>query len=66
MISKYPDVEINLSQCDGNVFSILGRCQQEARRQGVEKSEITLFLEEAQAGDYNGAIQTCLRWFNIT
>ena len=32
----------------------------------MEKSEIALFLDEAQAGDYNGAIQTCLRWFDIT
>ena len=66
MTTKYPYIEVNLSKCDGNVFAILGRCQKEARRQGVEEGEISSFLYEAESRDYDYALQTCFRWFTIT
>ena len=66
MTTKYPYIEVNLSKCDGNVFAILGRCQKEARRQGVDNDEIAAFLYEAESRDYDYALQTCFRWFTIT
>lgn len=66
---KYPNITVDLSGGDGNVFSILGRCRHAARHSGSEdrlsEEEFNQFYKEATAGDYNHAIQTCMRWFNV-
>jgi hypothetical protein len=62
-VPKYPNVEIQLSGEDGNVFSIIGRCTKSARRGGVSKEEINVFTSEMMSGDYDHALQTVMRWF---
>jgi hypothetical protein len=64
MEPKYPHITVKLVGEDGNSFSILGRCQQAMRRAGLPKAEIDAFFEEAQSGDYNNLLATCMRWFN--
>ena len=54
------------SHATGMYSPSLGRCQKEARRQGVENDEIAAFLYEAESRDYDYALQTCFRWFTIT
>lgn len=61
---KYPQVKVKLVSGDGNAFFILGRCQQAARRADLPEEEIKAFFNEAQAGDYNHLLATCMRWFD--
>jgi hypothetical protein len=62
---KHPQIRVQLVGNDGNAFAILGRCQQAARRAGLDKAEIDLFIAEATAGDYDNLLQTCIRWFEV-
>ncbi len=63
---RYPSVNVVLSNCDGNAFSILGRVSKEMRRAGVAEYEIDVFTEEAMGGDYNNLLQTCMRWVDVS
>ena len=61
---KYPNIEVNLANEDGNAFAIMGRCQIAARRAGLTREEINAFINEAKSGDYNNLLQVCQHWFN--
>jgi len=59
---KYPNIEVQLSDEDGNAFSIIGRVQRALRRAGVPDDEIKQFAAEAMSGDYDNVLQTTMRW----
>jgi len=63
---KYPDVEVQLSETDGNAFAILGRVQRALRQADVPSDEIDQFRKEATAGDYDHLLQTCMRWVDVS
>ena len=65
MMSKYPDIEIQLSGQDGNAFHILGVCMQAMRRAGLSQSERDEFQNQATSGDYNHLLATCVEWFEV-
>ena len=50
---------------DGNAFSILARAQVAAKKAGWEPEAIALFLQEAQSGDYNHLLATCMKYFRV-
>lgn len=62
--TKYPHVKVKLVGEDSNAFNILGLCQRVARRANVPAKEISAFMQEATAGDYDHLLQTCQRWFH--
>ena len=62
---KYPHINIPLVGEDGNAFSILGRVQRIARRNGLTADEIKEFHAEATSGDYNNLLLTVMRWFTV-
>jgi len=63
---RYPSVNVDLSNCDGNAFSILGRVSKEMRRAGVSDNEVSVFTKEAMSGDYDNLLQTCMRWVDVS
>lgn len=65
MIPKYPDINVTLTRHDGNAFAVLGRCREAAAEAGLSDAEITAFMNEAMAGDYDHLLQTAMRWFQI-
>ena len=62
---KYPNIKIKLVGCDGNAFSILGRCFAAIRSSGLSKTELDEFKKQATSGDYNNLLSTCLEWFYV-
>jgi len=62
---KYPDIEVELSDSDGNAFMIMGRVRKAMRRAGIAEEEIQKFRNEATAGDYDHMLQTCMKWVEI-
>ena len=66
METKYPDIEVELSEQDGNAFAILGRVTKALRRADVPSDEIDAFQKEATAGDYDHLLQTCMRWVDVS
>jgi len=61
---KYPNIEVNLTNEDGNAFVILARCRVAAKKAGLTKEEIETFTNEAEKDDYDHLLQVCQRWFN--
>ena len=59
---KYPDVHVQLTGEDGNVFFIMGRIGTALRRANVPQEEIDKFYEEAKSSDYDNALQTVMKW----
>lgn len=64
-MAKHDEITVKLAGEDGNAFAILGQVQKALRRGGVPQSEITEFLDEATAGDYDELLQTVMRWVNV-
>ena len=58
---KYPDIEVQLSDRDGNVFAIIGRVRLALRRTGVHPDDIEAFTNECDKGNYDHALQTVMR-----
>lgn len=63
---KYPEIEVNLSDSDGNAFAILGRVGKALRRAGIADADIKEFYQEAKAGDYDHLLQTCMKWVDVS
>jgi hypothetical protein len=62
---KYLDIEVQLTGEDGNAMVIIGSVRRALRRNGVEGAEVSAFTDEAMSGDYDNALQTCMRWVEV-
>lgn len=57
----FPQVEVELSDQDGNAFSIIGRTVKAMRRAGVPEEDRQAYVAEATSGDYDHVLQTTIR-----
>mgnify|MGYP001231011094 FL=1 len=62
---KYPEITVKLVGEDGNAFSILGKVKRALRSGGVSDAEVSEFLEEATAGDYDHLLRVVMNWVNV-
>lgn len=62
---KYPNVEVQLSGVDGNVFNVVARVELALKRAGVSTEEQKEFVDQAFSGDYDNALQTCMKWVTV-
>lgn len=53
-------VSLDLTEVDGNAFSLMGAFSKAARRQGWAKEEIDKVLSECTSGDYDHLLQTLM------
>lgn len=65
MQTKYPHINVTLTDINGNAFAILGACRKAAERARLPQEEIDAFYAEATSDDYDHLIQTAMRWFNV-
>ena len=64
---KFPEVHVQLSGEDGNVFSIIGRVIQALRRAGCSPSEIDAFWKEVQSSQsYDEALRVVMQWVSVS
>jgi hypothetical protein len=61
---KFPEVEVNLSEIDGNAFSIIGAVRRALRRKATPE-QIEEFVAEATSGDYDHLLQTTMRTVTV-
>jgi hypothetical protein len=59
---KYPNVKVQLVGRDGNAFAIMGAVQSALKKAGVDKDEISNYLAESMAGDYNNLLRVAMEW----
>ncbi len=62
IMSKFPNIEVQMTGNDGNAFAVLGAVQKALRKAGVPQEERDQFHQEATSGDYNHLLATCMEW----
>ena len=59
------DLIVNMWDCDGNAFAIIGRVAKTMRLASIDRRIVELFQEEAMAGNYEELLRTCDKWVTI-
>ena len=57
--------ELKLIGRDGNVFFILGSAIKIGRKAGWSEEKIEEFRKDFMGGDYDHALQTCDKYFDV-
>jgi hypothetical protein len=62
-----PDVKpvVQLTGEDGNAFGVMGRVKRALARQGADQEYINKYLQESMGGDYDGLLQTAMKYVNV-
>lgn len=58
-------IKVQLLGEDGNAMMMIGSVRKALRRAGVPADELTAFVDEAMAGDYDHVLQTCMTWVEV-
>lgn len=59
------NVKVQLSGEDGNAFFIISRVKRAMRKAEVDKEVIESFTKEAESGDYDNVLQTCMKYVEV-
>ena len=59
------DIEVQLSEKDGNAFAIIGTVRS-ALRKGGRADLIDQFTKEAAAEDYDHLLRTCMKYVVVS
>lgn len=64
---RFPDVHVQLTGNDGNVFLIIGRVQRALLTGGATREQATEFVNEVTDADsYDAALATVMRWVSVS
>lgn len=64
---RFPAVHVRLSGKDGNVFLIMGRVCRALAQAGATEDDVKSFMNEMMAaGSYGDALQTVMRWVDVS
>ena len=55
-------INLDLSNIDGNAFSIMGTFSKQAKRENWSEKEIQFVLDEAKKNDYDHLLQTIMNY----
>ena len=64
-MTKYPEIEVQLSGRDGNAFAIMGAVEKALRKGGISQDEISTYLKESMSGDYDNLLRTAMSWVSV-
>ncbi|QQV92982.1 hypothetical protein SEA_HYDRO_89 [Mycobacterium phage Hydro] len=63
---KHPDVHVQLTGQDGNVFFIIGKVSKALREAG-HANEVTAFVDEVTNADsYDAALAVVMQWVEVS
>jgi len=65
-MAKYDNIEVELTDQDGNAFAIMGRVSSALRRNGVPQLEIDEYVKESMSGDYDNLLRTAVKWVAVS
>jgi hypothetical protein len=65
-MTKYPEIEVQLTGQDGNAFAIMGAVSRELRKAGVSKEEINEYTSESMSGDYDNLLRVAMSWVAVS
>ena len=64
-MSKYPEIEVQLTGNDGNAFAIMGIVGQALKEANVSKDEIAEYTEQSMSGDYDNLLRVAMSWVTV-
>ena len=56
---------VKLSETNGNAFAIISRVRKALKKANYKQDDIEKFTKEATQGDYDNALQTCMKWVDV-
>tara|TARA_B110000285_G_scaffold174575_1_gene195774 strand:+ start:148 stop:381 length:234 start_codon:yes stop_codon:yes gene_type:complete len=65
VMSKYPDVQVDLVGEDGNAMAIMARVSSALRRAGVSREERDAYYEQSTSGDYDNVLRVAMEWVEV-
>jgi hypothetical protein len=65
-MTKYPEIEVQLTGQDGNAFAIMGAVSKGLRSNGVSKEEIDQCMNEMMSGDYHNLLRVAMSWVAVS
>ena len=65
-MTKYPEIEVQLTGQDGNAFAIMGAVSTALRKGGVSKEEINEYTSQSMSGDYDNLLRTAMSWVSVS
>lgn len=64
---KYPDITVQLTGQNGNIFNLMGLVNRQLRGARINEKIINDFSEEVfDSKSYNEALQIIMKWVNVT
>ena len=61
---RYPNITVQLSGNDGNAFAIMATVRKALRRAGVSADEVSEYVKQSTAGDYDNLLRVAMSWVN--
>lgn len=65
MEPRFPHVEVQLSNEDGNAFAVIGKTMKALRKADVEPDVISAFQDEAMSGNYDHVLATVMQTVTV-
>lgn len=63
---RFPDVIVQLTGQDGNVFFLAGQVSRSLRNAGATKADVDEFVHEVMtAENYDAALRVMMRWVTV-
>lgn len=59
------EVEVALTENDGNAFSIMAQVRKALKRAGATPEEISEYATESMSGDYDNLLRVAMKWVEV-
>ena len=64
---RYPDIAVQLTGSDGNMFMLASKVGRAMKQSGVSREEIDEFYREVTNSEsYDAALQVLMRWVDVS
>lgn len=64
-MSKYPEIEVQLTGNDGNAFAIMGVVRRALKQADVSKDEVAEYTKQSMSGDYDNLLRVAMSWVTV-
>ena len=64
-MTKYPEIEVQLTGNDGNAFAVMGAVKRALKRAKVSADEISEYTEQSMSGDYDYLLRVAMSWVTV-
>ena len=64
-MTKYPEIEVQLTGNDGNAFAVMGEVKRALKRAKVSADEISEYTKQSMSGDYDNLLRVAMSWVTV-